>query len=185
MCVILLVEGEIEKGDGAKLRQIIEKISVTFSEKFELKTRVGKIHFNSPGGDLYEAMTIGRLIRQEMITTQVTRDSLCYSACVIAYLGGVQRIPVGPIGIHSFYSKEFIGAPNFSQASERYNEVSSQIENYLKELRIPASFLDEMKKVPHYNLKKLAFEDLERYGVFGIDPVYAQIKPRKQVKPKK
>ena len=185
ICITLLVEGEIEKGDGARLRQMIDKTSVVFSEKFELKARVGKIHFNSPGGDLYEAMKVGQLIRQEMITTQVTRDSLCYSACVIAYLGGVLRIPVGPIGIHSFYSNEFIGASNFAEASKRYNEILSQLESYLRELRIPVSFLDEMKKVPHYNLKKLEFEDLERYGVIGVDPLYAQMKPKKQIKPKK
>ena len=92
------------------------------------------------------------------------------------------RLPVGPIGIHSFYSEDFIGSTNYAEASERYNEISSEVEDYLKELRIPVSLLDEMKKVPHYNLKIFDGEfsgELGRHGVFGVDPVYAQVKEKK------
>ena len=179
LCIALLVEGTIEKGDEKVLRKAISVSSKMLSEKLKSKARVGIIYFNSQGGDLFESMRMGELIRNKMIATAVTYDSVCYSACVIAYLGGVKRIPVGPVGVHSFYSKEFIGASDFVESSKKYNMVSGQVEIYLKKLRIPLSFLDEMKMVPHSKIKILELDELSRLGVVGIDPVYAQIRDGK------
>ena len=176
LCVTLLVEGTIETGDAEKLSRIIDRIEKELSKTARQAVRVGNVHFNSPGGDLFEAMNIGRQIREHMIGAQITFDSRCYSSCVVAFLGGVIRIPVGPLGIHSFYSIEFIGPNDFMKASAQYNIVSQQLEAYMKEMRIPLSLLDEMKKVPHNQLKTLDFEDLEHFALIGIDPVYSQIR---------
>ena len=151
------------------------KLPDKFYKKTKIKARVGLIIFDSQGGDLFEGMKIGKLIRNKMISTQVTHDATCHSACVIAFLGGVERTPVGPMGIHSFYSTEFIGELNFTLASDKYNAISSQVEKYLNELRIPVTILDEMKKIPYYDLKIIDAEQVESLGLLGIDPVYAQM----------
>lgn len=176
VCLTLLFSGKIEKGDGERLSRKITRLTGEMGKLLKTRVRVGKVHFDSPGGDLHEAMKVGRIIRDNLMVTQVTHDSICSSACVVAFLGGVFRIPVGPMGIHSFYSKEFLGQADYAVASKQYDAVSVQVETYLRTMRIPVVFLDEMKSIPHYNIRILEFEEMKRLGVIGIDPVYAQIR---------
>ena len=190
VCLTLLYSGLITKGDNQKLisemkrsTQIIEE-SILSSVGGRPGARVGKIFFNSPGGDLFEAMKVGQTIRDNLIVTQVPSNSSCYSSCVIAYLGGVFRVPVGRVGVHSFYSKDLVGPAEYASASKRYDAVSAEVEAYLKAMRIPTTFLDEMKNTPHYSVKVLEFEEMRRLGVAGIDPVYAQVRQSSRDKPK-
>jgi len=120
-------------------------------------------------------MKIGRLIRDEMLWTTVANKSKCYSSCVIAFVGGVFRVASLDMGIHSFYSKEFIGSDNFSETSRRYNQVADEIREYLREMRIPVSLLDDMMSVSHKNLKILNLEEIKKYSLIGVDPVYSQV----------
>lgn len=185
VCVTLIFTGEIKKGDASVLEGFIERTSSVLTESLGRKTRVGKIHFDSKGGHLQESMKIGRLIRKHLIQAQVTGDSECHSSCVIAFAGGVIRLPVGKVGIHSFYSDEFFSNGNPSDVSFKYNQMSDLLEMYLKEIRVSNDLLEHMKRVPHYNIHVLEFEELEKYGLLGIDPVYAQLiqeKPYKALK---
>jgi hypothetical protein len=175
-CVTMLLAGEIEQGDAERLLGFIDATSKILSSNLKRPVRVGKIYLHSNGGNLLEAMKIGRVIRNNLMSVQVTHDSVCYSACVIAHLGGVVRIPVGPIGIHSFYSSEFVGAENFASSSKKYNDISELVTAYLREMRVPTALLDEMMKVSHKSLKILDFEEMKRFGVIGQDPVYLQAK---------
>lgn len=178
VCLTLLFSGEIKKGDAERLSRAITRVTGVMGDflKEDTPVRVGTLYFDSPGGDLHEAMTIGQIIRDNLMWTQVTHDSSCSSACVVAFLGGAARIAIGPMGIHSFYSKEVLGPADYAVASQRYEAVSKQVETYLRAMRIPVAFLDEMKSTPHYNIRILGFEEMERLGVIGIDPVYAQIR---------
>ena len=168
VCFTLLVEGTIQKGDNATLIALVNKLTTK-------TTRVGKVHFDSPGGDVFEAMELGRTIRRGLMMTQVTSDSRCYSACVVAFVGGVIRAPIGEIGVHSFYSKEFTGLAAFAEASTRHNEVAARTEAYLREMRIPTALLDEMQRTPSYILKDIKAEEREKPGLLGVDPVYTQL----------
>ena len=49
------------------------------------------VSFNSPGGNVYKAMDVGRLIRKLNLSTAQPRFQECASACSLAFLGGVQR----------------------------------------------------------------------------------------------
>ena len=57
--------------------------------------------FDSPGGDIYKALELGRLIRRlDLDTIQSTRLQ-CASACAFAFLGGVLRYAEpASIGVH-------------------------------------------------------------------------------------
>ena len=178
-CVTMLLAGDIEEGDAARLVDFIEATSNVLSSSLKQPVRVGQIYLHSNGGNLIEAMRIGRVIRNNLISVQITHDSVCYSACVIAHLGGVVRIPVGPMGIHSFYSSEFVGSENFASSSKKYNEIAELVGAYMREMRVPTSLLDEMMKVSHKSVKILDFEEMKRFGVIGQDPVYLQAKGEK------
>ncbi len=170
VCMAVLAQGEIKSGDTEALKKIIEKI-----EKFAaLKTQIGMIVFDSKGGNVQESLKMGRYIRSRQFATFVTHDSICASACIFAYSGGVFRVPVGPLIIHSFYSKEFEDTGNYTEADKKYNIMADEIEKYLKEMRINRTLLDKIISIPHFTNKTLTLEENENFGLFGMDPVYAQ-----------
>ena len=86
----LILSGEFKASDD--LREI------------EAALRAGKgaiVSFNSPGGNVYAAMEVGRLIRRLNLSTAQPRYQECASACSLAFLGGVQRYAdPGAIGVH-------------------------------------------------------------------------------------
>ena len=154
--------GDIEPGDARIVQRRIESGNV--------KT----ITFDSNGGNLAEGVEIGRLIRQHLIHTHVPAGAKCYSACVFAFVGGVERNVAGLVGIHSFYSEAFLGSENYTAASEVYDLVSAEAEAYIKEMRIPTDLLDHMKRVGHDEIAILGESELESYFLKGVDPVYRQ-----------
>ena len=83
------------------------------------------VYLNSPGGDLQEALTIGRLIREAGKLTGIgslegvdtwegtdrpmdfPENGKCESACAYAFMGGKERtLGSGKLGLHRFYSTE-------------------------------------------------------------------------------
>ena len=175
ICVTILASGGIEPGDAVALKKVIEKIE----KSDKLSIQVGEIWLDSKGGHVRASMELGRYIRSRQQGTFVTHDSVCASACVLAYVGGVSRFAVGPMMIHSFYSKEFEGTGNFAQASKKYDDMAAEVEKYLKEMRITKNLLDQMMTIPHFQAKTLSFEEMEGLGLIGLDPVYAQTRKRK------
>ena len=60
------------------------------------------VTLNSPGGDVIEALRIGRLIRQKFMYTRVTSEAECASACVFVLQAGVLRVAAvgASVGVH-------------------------------------------------------------------------------------
>ena len=159
---VLLFSGRIKVGDARQIQSHIEG------------ARVKVITFDSLGGNLAESMEIGRLLRGNLIRAEISFGDVCYSACVVAFAGGVERTPHGSLGVHSFYSEGFIGTGNYAEASEIYEEAAERLEAYLKEMRIPVALLDHMKRVSHEEIDILNAEQVKEYFLEGIDPVYLQ-----------
>jgi len=105
-CAWLLADGVIEPGTTAALRRFVLRSG-------ELPKLV---RFNSPGGDLAEAMRLGRYLRAAGFETIAAPDtallpgqlfafaeqpSSCFDACVYAFLGGVhRRAAEGSLALH-------------------------------------------------------------------------------------
>lgn len=64
--------------------------------------RLREVRFDSRGGSLEAGIEIGETIRDRRLATRVTAGSVCASACVYAFLGGLIRtVDDGArIGIH-------------------------------------------------------------------------------------
>jgi len=88
-------EGTIVEGDLQKLQQMVNMNH--WKEKLV-------IMFHSPGGNVFEAIKIGRYIRHKKFITIVVDDNICYSACFFSFIGGIFRAidPKGEIGVHQF-----------------------------------------------------------------------------------
>lgn len=174
-CLALRLTGELKPGDNDRLIEIITRLERTSDEKSY--SRVGTVFLNSPGGEMQEALKIGRTLRNRKIVTVVAQPNQCASACVIVLAGGVMRFPVGTVEVHSFYSPDLLGTREYAKAEEQYKLMAQQVSEYLREMRIPAALLDEMMRIPHNRSRALGFAELERLSLIGIDPVYAQVRP--------
>ena len=106
-------DGTITKGLADQFKDVLEN------------SEGPSVYLNSPGGDLQEALKIGRLIRkaekQTVIGSLAGVDTFegtnrpmefpesgrCESACAYAFMGGQERrLASGRLGLHRFYSTE-------------------------------------------------------------------------------
>jgi len=174
VCWTLSVSGEIEKGDTKYLSNALEVVARQ-RPKRGARSRIGTILFNSPGGDLLEAMVLGRAIRKHLIQTAISGDSSCASTCVIAFLGGIERWPLGPVIMHSLHSRQFAGSEDPDKASAMRKQISRELRQYLEEMHISTTLLEELEKIPPDSAKTLSVPELDRLGIMGTDPSWAQL----------
>ena len=73
---------------------------------------VETVVFDSPGGSVTDAMSIGALIAEKGFATRVEAGGLCASSCPLAYAGGRERhaTPASAIGVHQVYAAAQAGA---------------------------------------------------------------------------
>jgi hypothetical protein len=97
-----------------------------------------EVLFNSGGGSEPDGLAMGRLIRAAGLSTRITADAMCASACADAFLGGVARRvePGGRYGIHM---------PTIAGNVEMVNRIAGIIER-------------EMRKGSHRGAQQLIFE---------------------------
>jgi hypothetical protein len=138
------LHGEIVKGDYEKIEQILRlKKPSTF-------------HLYSPGGDVNEALKIGRLFRQYLIYTDAVGGNYftqtqrfecgqnwdcCASACALIWFGGAER--TGSVGLHRPYTND----PSFRdfppvEASTKYRQILNDVVDYLNEMEAPKSIIE-------------------------------------------
>lgn len=137
---------------------------------------------DSPGGDSYAAMQIGRMLRQHQAHVFVTRR--CDSACVFILMGGIVRAAnPASVGVHAGrltlmtpdgnVIKEIDSSSNLKNAYQ-LTSFNSTLRQYLQEMGIRHGILDVMLAQPSNRLYKLSSEDLNRYLVNGINSLYLQ-----------
>ncbi len=134
----IAAEGIITKNTPEEFRRFLRE---------NLVYKENRIEFNSPGGNLYGAIELGRIIRRMGNPTTVGRtllldnpeysmdvigrpDAVCFSACAYAFLGGEKRYlsDNALFGVHRFGSSEY----GFS--SDEAQQVSSDLARYIEEM---------------------------------------------------
>ena len=151
-CGSALLRGKIVKGDYERVRSFIYFFSTT---KFILA---------SPGGDVDEALKIGRLFRKHLILADAPwrkpdgsiwiygldrtapcrgQNCTCASACAFIWFGAVERD--GTVGLHRPYIDDpmFAGLPP-AEASIRYRQMLDSVVRYLNEMEVPKSIIESM-----------------------------------------
>jgi hypothetical protein len=155
------LRGPILKGDYDKVATFL-KAHHPFVSNFKLA---------SPGGDVGEALKIGRLFRKYLIgtfapnnehiegtgmvhddvpflsvgSTDLCRgqDCICASACALIWMGGVSRF--GNVGLH----RPRIVDPMYrglmpAEASTAYNRLLGEVGAYLTEMEVPKPIIESM-----------------------------------------
>ena len=106
------LSGPIEEGDADKLRVILARLKTTNPPGPDRP--LATIELSSAGGDVYEGLKIGYLLREYSVASVVRAKDLCLSACALAFLGGTasragptfvpsRSIEIGgQVGFHNF-----------------------------------------------------------------------------------
>jgi hypothetical protein len=151
------IEGEITSGDFESV----------FSLRFK---RISTIELNSAGGDLVEAMRIGRHLRRSYVRTIVHTDSQCNSACFLIWVAGVERSAFSPIGIHRpYFDKEYFAGLSAQAAEEKYEIMTEQVRLYLSEMGVPEGVISQMMQVRSTEVTFLGQIELtERVGNYHV-----------------
>jgi len=98
-------DGEIYRGDLLALQRHISNLP---------QKNYTAIFLNSVGGNISEALDIGRFIRKTGIRTVVVKDGECSSACAFLFLGGYDakkgepwrtKSSISGLGFHAFWSQ--------------------------------------------------------------------------------
>lgn len=133
------------------------------------------LYLDSPGGDVAEAMQIGQLVRLLQMTTAVSKDKFCASACFFVYLGGAGRLASGsvngyaiPLGLATGYvglHRPYLNAPSGSSESlERQATAMRRVRTYLEGYLVSSRLIDIMMSRPSNDIYWLSDDDLEELG---------------------
>jgi len=141
-CWRVAIDGKITSGDADKLESLLTERS--HSPEFLLQ---------SPGGNLLEAMTMGRLLRASFASIETKRSKCggpgqvvcCASACALVYLGAARRSPGDILGLHRS-TLEDLGEEDYSKARTALEDASILTQRYLKEMEIDGRVFDDMMR---------------------------------------
>ena len=159
---VLILEGKIERGDYIKVRDFL-------GDATNFNKMTGEVFVASQGGNVFEALEIGYLIRRLRLSTDAPsqpppterssgseiihpneltnpRNYLCTSACFLIFVAGIYRefIWAGRLGLHHpRLEYKPVGATEnaLSMADE---EVRNKLKSYLEEMNVPDKYLTLM-----------------------------------------
>ena len=137
---VLEISGDIKNGDYKKLKNLLLDKPENFVAFQSL------VQLDSIGGDVEEALKIGKLIKKNFSTTIVDVNKVCLSSCFLIWSGGVDRIynQSAKLGVHrlALSSKEI----NINKTEKLTTPISKKVDIYLKENGIPSKVIDRMNE---------------------------------------
>jgi hypothetical protein len=168
MCKRAYIRGTITRGDYEKVRALY-RASHPLLSVFALA---------SEGGSVAEAMQIGNLFRNYLISANapnrindepgfltgtvdkpvcVGPECVCASACALIWFGAVDRF--GVIGLHRprIDDPDFKGMPP-ADAAKLYRQVLDQMERYLAGMEAPRPLIDAMLETASSSIRWIKYD---------------------------
>ena len=134
-------------------------------ERLVRENRARWVTFDSPGGEIYRAMELGRLIRRLDLETMAWRSFECSSACAFAFLGGIRRYAEpGSIGIH----RSWLGdddALSVEQAVEEVQQVTSDMMGYISDMGVDPALMRLALQYGNRDMRYLSVSETEQFRV--------------------
>ncbi len=160
----LTLKGRIEPGDFSKVLRVID------SHNNSRSCKLYNIKLSSPGGDVDEAMKIGRIIRKRELFTEVDPADQCLSSCVLILGAGVVRsVFEARIGIHRPYFVSLDKGLSTTEIQNLRKQMISRMKAYADEMDLSERLIDEMMSIPPERIKILSPAELEQYRLSGVD----------------
>ena len=168
---VIRIQSAITKGDLPKFTAALTGVERT------AKARINGIPFitvelNSPGGDVVEAVGIGREIYRHAAMTIVRPAQECVSACVFILMAGAVHTPTGAaIGVH----KPMLVAwrnMNYAEARAKYDGLMRYLRAYFRELGVADEAYDIMMRTSSYDMRYFTWWEMDQLGLRGEGPAW-------------
>ena len=159
---MVAVSGTITEQDSTALENLIRGLG----------NRSLSVWLDSPGGDVFAAIRMGRSIRKYEALTVIPVPSKCYSSCALIFIAGVRRHNLGKLGLHRPY---LASTPQSRQTIEKQVPRMLQlVKQYVAEMGITDNFYYQMVNTEP---SKMAIYRTDDYAnlVPATDPVFQEI----------
>lgn len=163
---IINLTGNVVDGD-------FDKLIHTIKSKGYLPTA---INISSRGGSVLEALKIAEFIRESLVP--VNAVEYCYSSCFYIWIAAIERkafnkkitegnpslnelLGAKIIGIHRpYFDKAQFANLSMSEAGQKYDELENHVRGYLRRMRVPEKWIDEMMRYSSENMRLVTREEL-------------------------
>jgi len=123
----------------------------------------------SAGGQVEDSMEAGDLIAESGWTIWVREGSDCHSSCVFILSAGDTRLIAGRVGIHRIIRMSST-ATTRRELNAELRAVHDRVRSYLERNGAAVAIADMMMVVPNRSLRMLTVDELQRYGLDGVNP---------------
>lgn len=151
----------------AKFTALLQRV-VHVADELKIGKRV--LDLDSVGGLVEDAMKAGDVIAASHWTLWVREGAVCHSACVLVLAAGDMRMIRGNVGIHRIIRMSST-ATTRAQLNEELRAVYGRVRDYLERNGAAVAMADQMMSVPNRNLRLLGADELQWYGLDGVNPV--------------
>jgi hypothetical protein len=165
----ILIHSAIHKGDLAAFETALDQVSRTAKTQIE-DTPFVTVELNSPGGDVVEAVGIGRAIYQHSAMTLVRPGQECVSACVFILMAGAVHTPIGAlVGVHK---PMLVSWRNMShaEAQAKYDGLMRYLRDYFVELGVSPEAYDIMMRTSSFGMHYFTWWEMDELGLRGEGP---------------
>ena len=142
----LVVLGNVEAGFYSKIKHALDN-----------NPKITTVLLGSDGGAVFEAIDAGRYIRQKGLNTELWNS--CRSACVLVFLGGVERridAPYPALGFHQISIRETAGR---SVAVPATDSSYQRVAMYATEMGVSApSLIGLMRSKPPDDMLDIKYD---------------------------
>ncbi len=139
--------------------EIDSRTPLAFSRLAEEVELIENLFLSSPGGNVYAAILVARDVDRLGLTTVISEDSECLSACSFIYFAGKERFADGELGIHQISSED----PDLVAAQLAVSDISE----LLDEFSVPNEVFLIMLRTPPDSMYVLTPSELSRLGLVG------------------
>jgi hypothetical protein len=172
----ILLKGPIEPGD-------FKKVEGYLIERYRSGSDTTAVQLDSAGGNLFEAIQVGRLLRELYIATWITTNyplrphAECLSACFFLFAGGIERVVTWSandfpaVGLHRpYYERVDFSSLRPEVAKSLVDGLESAGRAYLTEVGVDDALVERMFKTPSADIDVLGARELEALN--WTDPTY-------------
>ena len=147
--IYIKLEGRIEEGDPYRLMQVL---NTSKAKNF----KVWGLILKSPGGSVEAGLQLASIVRQNGLSTHVSANDICASACFYPFAAGVYRWADtnARVGVHS--------ASENGRETDRATAATIRFSRVLATLDVPDAILGKIVKTPPegcLNYKTLVLAD--------------------------
>ncbi len=174
----IILEGEITAGDEKHFFQ-------TFSDKVLDGETVASVQLYSKGGDVDEAIKLGKMIRRLRLITIIpkihdgisetdipsgyrlrdNRNQACASSCFLVFAGGIWRIGNVALLHRPFISRDSSRNYNDLERERLQKDAMNLVVSYLKDMEVNQFFIDKTIQYSSQDSYQVTQQDAESYDL--------------------